>query len=340
MNIFNRRNNILVLGSSGMLGHEVINVLKCMSLINGYGNCIGKVSTVLHDDLDITQRHALENYINTYNCKFDYVVNCAAYTNTRLAETSENEKSYAVNALGCKYIAEDCAKYKIKLIHVSTDYIFNGRKPNPEIDIFSGFTPDDVPNPANAYGYHKLMGEMFIQTTMKPGTYTILRTSWLYGDHGKKSFVHKITKKLFDETQAFNREDDACTCINVSVDNTEHSVPTSTDQLAYMIFNAIKYNITGIHHACGTSNHFVTRAQWASEILKNIKSNMDTAYLYKNICGILSVKSTTSDIPRPECSFMVDNTKERSKLFTDIETDWRYALNKFISKHSLSFKYI
>ena len=118
-------------------------------------------------DLDITNKQKLESYFS--NNELDYCINCAAYTAVDLAE-EQSELAYAVNAEGPKNIAMLCLKYNIKLIHISTDFVFDGQQRTP-------YSETDAPNPLSVYGASKLQGERNIQDVME--NYFIVRTSWL-----------------------------------------------------------------------------------------------------------------------------------------------------------------
>ncbi|MDG1056848.1 MAG: dTDP-4-dehydrorhamnose reductase, partial [Flavobacteriaceae bacterium] len=123
-------------------------------------------------DLDITNKQQLESYFS--NNELDYCINCAAYTAVDLAE-EQSDLAYAVNAEGPKYLAEVCQKHQVTLIHISTDFVFDGQKRIPYLET-------DAPNPLSVYGASKLQGERNIQDVMD--TYFIVRTSWLYSEYG------------------------------------------------------------------------------------------------------------------------------------------------------------
>ena len=124
-------------------------------------------------DLDITNKQQLESYFS--NNELDYCINCAAYTAVDLAE-EQSDLAYAVNAEGPKYLAEVCQKHQVTLIHISTDFVFDGQKRIPYLET-------DAPNPLSVYGASKLQGERSIQETTE--AHFIVRTSWLYSEYGK-----------------------------------------------------------------------------------------------------------------------------------------------------------
>lgn len=132
-------------------------------------------------DLDITSQTALES--SFADIKPDFVVNCAAYTNVDLAE-SERNLAFKINGEGPRLLAGQCKIHGAKLIHFSTDYVFDGEK------IF-GYVEDDVPSPINIYGESKLAGEKAIAAEMSD--YFIIRTSWLFGPNGKNFVDTMVT---------------------------------------------------------------------------------------------------------------------------------------------------
>lgn len=161
-----------MLGKNGMLGSMFLKELE-RNRTNLSGS--GRIFEVFafDRDLDITNESALE--IEFSKIRPDFVLNCAAYTNVDLAE-SERDVAFRINAEGPGLIAKKCKAFGAKLIHFSTDYIFDGEKA-------SGYSENDEPSPINVYGESKLAGERAIAAEMND--YFIVRTSWLFGPGGK-----------------------------------------------------------------------------------------------------------------------------------------------------------
>ncbi|MDR0953266.1 MAG: dTDP-4-dehydrorhamnose reductase [Elusimicrobiota bacterium] len=159
---------ILVTGAKGQLGLSLKKVLPAKK-------------TVFTDlpDLDISNYDAVEKIIREKG--ITSVVNCAAYTNVDSAEANIDQ-AYAVNAFGARNIAIAAAKHKASVIHISTDYVFDGNN-------FKPYTEADQPNPISVYGQTKLEGELFVLKNTKECV--ILRSSWLYSEYGK-NFVKSI----------------------------------------------------------------------------------------------------------------------------------------------------
>ncbi len=142
------------------------------------GSAIRALATELvftdREMLDITDKDALDSFFDKH--KIDAVVNCAAYTAVDGAE-SESEQAYLINSEALKNLAEICKKRGAKLIHISTDYVFDGKNYKP-------YSEEDKTNPQNVYGKSKLMGEKEMLSTA-PKNSCIIRTSWVYGEYGK-----------------------------------------------------------------------------------------------------------------------------------------------------------
>jgi len=169
---------ILIFGADGMLGSDLVKSLK-----KDY-----EVVESLEKDLNITDKSRLEEYMLSQ--KPDWTINAAAYTDVDGCESNRG-KAFLVNATGPGNIAIACKKAGSKLIHFSTDYVFDGTKKEP-------YTEEDEPNPVSVYGISKLQGEKNIQAVMKE--YFIVRTEWLYGKNGK-NFVHTIIKLLKEKEE-------------------------------------------------------------------------------------------------------------------------------------------
>lgn len=167
---------ILVLGSKGQLGTDLMEVLAPAHVVRG----------VDIDDFDITSFSDCREIIAEFGP--EAVVNAAAYTNVDGCET-ERDLCFAVNAEGVRNIARACADRDIKVVHFSTDYVFDGTKGKPYVE-------EDLCNPINVYGQSKLQSEIYLKEYA--GDYLLIRTAWLYGRTGK-NFVKTILDKARQE---------------------------------------------------------------------------------------------------------------------------------------------
>jgi dTDP-4-dehydrorhamnose reductase len=208
--------NILVTGANGQLG----NCLQKIAPNFPQYNFFFQSST----DLDITDVSQLEDVFQEINP--DFCINAAAYTAVDNAEV-DKEKAFAVNAEGVGYIANFCKKHQTTLIHISTDYVFDG-----ETNLC--YSEDNFTNPLGVYGQSKLLGEeLAIENNPKT---IILRTSWLYSEFNK-NFV-KTMLNLFSKNKELNIVDD------------QYGQPTNANDLAKAILQIIiskKHNL-GIFH--------------------------------------------------------------------------------------------
>lgn len=164
---------ILITGSAGQLGNEI----SKLSVNHPEHNFI--FTDV--KELNITNESDIENFFNQRN--IDFIVNCAAYTAVDLAE-KEKELSTLINSTAVKNLAQISAHFNAKLIHISTDYVFDGKNYRP-------YNEDDQTNPIQWYGKTKLEGEIQVNNFAKDAI--IIRTSWLYSEFGK-NFVKTIIK--------------------------------------------------------------------------------------------------------------------------------------------------
>lgn len=164
--------NILVTGANGQLGNEIRN------LANSYASC--RFIFTDYQELDITNSNACEDFIK--KTKPNFIINCAAYTAVDKAEQEKTEANL-LNATAPKILADLCKNLNVKLIHISTDYVFDGKTYLP-------YKETDGVNPESAYGRTKLQGE---HNVLDSGVGMVIRTSWLYSAYGN-NFVKTILK--------------------------------------------------------------------------------------------------------------------------------------------------
>lgn len=197
------------------------------------GKCLQKHSEKLPDieflfetsqTLNITSEEALNSFFKANQP--DFCVNCAAYTNVEAAE-SEEELAFQVNSEAVKFLSKQCKTHNTKLIHISTDYVFDGLK-------FSPYLEKDSVSPINIYGASKLQGEVMISEHLDQ--FFILRTSWLYSEFGH-NFFNTILKKAKDRAD-----------LNITTEQV--GTPTNANDLAKFILNLIQLdsNAFGLYH--------------------------------------------------------------------------------------------
>ena len=238
---------ILVTGYNGQLGFDVVKELQKRNI-----ECKG----VDRDDFDITDSDAVHDYINTYNP--DAVIHCAAYTAVDKAE-DEPEICKKVNVTGSENIARVCAENDIKMVYISSDYVFGGAGSK-------AFETDAPINPCNVYGESKADGEKAVASLCKK--HFIIRTSWVFGLNGG-NFVKTMLRLA--ETHS-----------ELSVVDDQIGSPTYTPDLAVLICDMVVSDKYGTYHA--TNENYCSWAQFASEIMrlknKNVKINPVTTAQY------------------------------------------------------------
>jgi dTDP-4-dehydrorhamnose reductase len=163
---------VLLIGAKGQVGQELQVTLPQL----------GEVISIGREELDLTNSEKISQLIREIHP--DYLVNAAAYTAVDKAET-EPELAYAINATAPKIMAESAEKIQAKFLHISTDYVFDGRKNTPYLET-------DLTNPLGVYGQSKLRGEEEIKTVNSQAI--ILRTAWVYGSYGKSNFVKTMLR--------------------------------------------------------------------------------------------------------------------------------------------------
>lgn len=209
---------ILLTGALGQLGRAIQ---------REYGDSVEFIRTDMVEadgvkKLDISSQAALDEVMNAE--KPDVIINCAAFTNVDGCE-KEEDKAFVANAIGPRNLAIASNKYGAKLIHVSTDYVFNGNATKPLIET-------DTPDPVSAYGRTKLAGENFVRDFSD--RFFILRTAWLYGEG------HNFVKTMLKLSETHD---------TVSVVKDQLGTPTSASELAKMIHVLEPTENYGIFHA-------------------------------------------------------------------------------------------
>ena len=274
--------NLLITGASGQLGQSLLSKISLSDTI-----CL----TPDRNQLNVSDYTSVKRYFSEN--RIDAVVHAAAFTAVDWAEKTPDicEK---VNALGTKYIAEECEKHNSYLIYLSTDYVFDGNKEN-------GYFPEDKTNPISVYGKTKQLGEEY---TMKTEHNLVIRTSWLFGKYGK-NFVDSIS------TLALQKN-------SISVVCDQKGCPTYADDLALLISRCLKIHPKGILHA--VNEGVCTRSDFAREILSLQKINC-------NVVDVLS-EEYPSAARRPKNSVL--DTSCLDKWDIPHLPHWRDALKRYL----------
>lgn len=291
---------VWLIGCKGMLGTEVARQLK--------NNNIDYIGTDI--DVDITKLEVLEDFANK-NPKIDWIINCSAYT---AVDKAEDDKDFAnlLNNIGPKNISSVAKKINAKMIHISTDYVFDGTGNIP-------YTEDMDVKPIGVYGQTKANGE---KSVIDSGCeYYIFRTAWLYGYDGK-NFVYTMLKLMESKQE-------------LSVVNDQKGTPTFAGDLANCVIKTItsKNQIPcGIYHCTDLGE--ITWYDFACEIYKQGKATGKLS----NECKInpCSTDEFPTKAKRPAYSVL---SKEKIQQALGITLPmWNESLNVFMNSPLFSIK--
>lgn len=286
---------IWLIGNKGMLGNDVEKLLKERGLIYWASD----------KEIDISDYKALEKFGK--DKKIKWIINCSGYTKVDKAE-EEIDEAFKINKDGVRNIALFSASRQIRLIYISTDYVFDGRKERDAV----AYSEDDKTNPKNIYGKSKLAGEEEIKKILEK--YFIIRTAWLYGLQGN-NFVYTMLR-LFKERDL------------VKVVKDQWGSPTYTVDLAGAILKIIEDDPIGygIYHF---TNEGVT--SWY-EFTRTIYKKAKRLRLIEGNKKVVIQSIKNEDYPtaarRPKYSVL---SKEKIKKEFNIKIrDWDKALEDFL----------
>lgn len=283
---------VAVLGANGQLGKTIKTFSNDVEI---------EFYFFSRNDIDITNKSSLIAVFNYSD--FDYCINCAAYTNVEGAETN-TEETFLINAEGVKHIAEVCDTHRVKLIQISTDYVFDGKKEEP-------YTTFDEVNPINQYGKSKLKGEHYIQEHLKE--YYIVRTSWLYSLHGRNFFKTVITKIENDEV--------------LKITTAEEGTPTSCLDLAEFIIHIIKTDALSYGIYNFSANGSTTWYGFAQEIVRNFNP--------QKLDSILPIENFKTLAMRPQYSVL--NLEKTEKNYREL-SHWEKNVSVLVENYNSFIK--
>ena len=279
---------IFLTGKNGQLGHRLEKDLKQ----------IHEVIATDRDSLDLLDTQLIKDRV--YQAKPDLIVNAAAYTNVDQAE-KEKDLAYKINALAPEALSQAAKALDIPIIHISTDYVFDGTKERAYLE-------DDQVNPLSVYGMTKWQGEEFVRQAPK---HFILRTSWLFSTRGP-SFLNTMLK-LAKEKYTINMVND------------QWGTPTSTKTLVKVIqeiITRLSYQnlpeIYGTYHV--TSNGKTNWYDYSIKILSIFESSKIKILLKKNKVIPISCKDYSQKACRPLYSVL--ETKKYRNMFLSEFPDW------------------
>ena len=279
---------VLVTGVKGQLGFDVVNELK--------KNNIEAVGVDI-EEMDITDVAAVKKVIT--ESKVDGVIHCAAYTAVDAAEDNE-EICRKINAGGTKNIADVCKELDIKMMYISTDYVFNGQGETP-------WQPDCKDyKPLNVYGQTKLEGELAVSETLDK--YFIVRIAWVFGVNGKNFIKTMLNVGKTHDT--------------VTVVNDQVGTPTYTYDLARLLVDMIQTDKYGYYHATNEGG-YISWYDFTCEIYKQ------AGYTTK-VVPVTTAEYGVSKAARPFNS-RLDKSKLVENGFEPLPT-WQDALARYLKE--------
>lgn len=299
---------VFVTGVCGQLGHDVMNELARRGY-EGIGSDIAPeysgvadgtyVTTAPYIQLDITDEAAVSRVFA--EVKPDAVIHCAAWTAVDIAEDEDKqEKVFAINALGTRYIAEACRRLGCKMMYISTDYVFNGQGETPWQPDCKDYAPLSV------YGKTKLEGELAVSGLLEK--YYIVRIAWVFGLNGK-NFI----KTMLSLGQKYDSLRVVCDQIGT---------PTYTLDLARLLVDMIETEKYGYYHATNEGG-YISWADFAKEIFR--QAGMDT-----QIIPVTTAEYGLSKAARPFNS-RLDKSKLVEQGFEPLPT-WQDALKRYLKE--------
>jgi dTDP-4-dehydrorhamnose reductase len=280
---------ILLTGSKGMLGTECREVLGSEH----------EIIALDRKDLDITFWDKVIDKIQ--HIAPNVVVNCSAFTDVDACE-KEDFMVRRVNVEGPRNIAQACARFGCKMVHFSTDYIFNGYKSVPQ-----PYFEDDSMDPLSAYGRSKMDSEVAVRDNAFD--YVIMRTAWLYGINGRNFIASILSRVLNKKTKI------------LKVVNDQFGSPTWSHTVALQARELIKAGVTGTYHA--TSEGHCSRFEWARYVLKKLGIRATVEPCTSN--------QMSTPARRPHNCILENRLLKKQGL--NIMPDWKIDLDSFLEKH-------
>ena len=280
---------ILLVGSTGMVGHECEHVLE-------------RNHEIIKPDkkeLDIISWDAVIQ--NLQRISPHVILNCAGFTDVDASE-KEDFAVRKINVEGPRNLAQGAARFQSKLVHISSDYVFDGQKPMPQ-----PYFEDDAPNPLSAYGKSKLESEVAVRENAP--NFLIVRTGWLYGIGGK-NFVKAVVQKALKETgEPLRMFDD------------QFGSPTWAYRFGLQIKELIEHEARGTYHA--TAEDYCSRFECARYLVKRLglKASVEACTL----------KDLPEKAPRPSNCLLENRLLKKQGI--NIMRNWKEDLDSFLDQY-------
>ena len=287
---------VFVTGVKGQLGYDVMNELEKQGL-EGIGVDI--------DEMDITDADQVNEVIK--EAAPDAVIHCAAYTAVDAAEDNE-EICRKVNAQGTENIAKVCEELDIKMMYISTDYVFNGQGERP-------WEPDDKREPLNVYGQTKYEGELAIEEHVKK--FFTVRIAWVFGVNGKNFIKTMLNVAKTHDT--------------LKVVNDQIGTPTYTFDLARLLVDMIETDKYGYYHATNEGG-YISWYDFTKEIFRQATALGHEEYSEEKVT-VLPVTTEEYGVSKAARPFnsRLDKSKLAENGFTPLPT-WQDALGRYLKE--------
>ena len=288
---------VALLGANGQLGQTLLQAwvtgettrnlaLQCLDL----------------PEFDLTNTGQVQQILDQE--KFDFIINAAAYTQVDQAE-KDSDAAFAINQTGVETLARWVVENNAHLVHISTDYVFDGNASRP-------YLPQDIPSPVNVYGRSKLAGEEAIKA-IAPECVTIVRTSWLYSPHGS-NFVKSMLRHMASREQ-------------LSVVADQLGTPTSTASLAELIISIVSGDTkSGVYHWTDAG-----AASWYDFAIA-IQEEALAAGLLDRKASIIPVRSEDYPTAAKRPSYSVLDKTDTYKSFNLKPVHWREKLRAVLKE--------
>jgi len=283
---------VIITGANGQLGWELQQIESDEVTVHAFNS----------SQLNITDLAQAQTIIA--NIKPDYIINAAAYIAVDKAE-SDSDGAFAVNTKGVENLANICKKFNVKLIHVSTDFVFDGSKNTP-------YKVTDTPTPLGVYGVSKLQGENIIRELL-PSSSCIIRTAWVYSIHGN-NFVKTMLRLMQDKNE-------------LSVVCDQVGTPTWANGLANTIWQLVLSPKTDLPALLHWTDNGV--ASWYDFAVSIQELALEKGLITKNI-AISAIPSSAYPTPAKRPNFTVLDKTEVEQVLGKKTIHWRKQLSTML----------
>ena len=299
---------VLITGANGQLGYALIkNIPKEIK------NKKIEILRASRKVLDLSSEKGCNQYLERY--KPDWIINCGAYTAVDKAE-SEPDIAFSVNSKGPEILAKKCNQIGCKMIHISTDFVFDGKSTK-------AYTTSDEVNPINIYGQSKALGEKLILNQIsEPTNFFIIRTSWVLSNYGK-NFLLKIIE-LISKNELLHVVNDQIGCIT-DVNN----LANICWMLLFKVESGIK--LPSIMHFCDRGF-----ASWY-EVAQKINEYIYKREFFKHKSIIIPVNSNFFNLPAERPKFSLLNCEQTYKIFDFVPPNWDKSILNLLDSLDMDY---